>query len=74
MLLVVIIIIGILAALALPTFLNQVNKARQSEDKAFLSSIVRVQQAYITEKSVLPVMGWSCFWVLQISLQTIDMI
>jgi len=49
-LLVVIIIIGILAALSLPTFLNQANKARQSEGKIFLSSIVRTQQAYITEK------------------------
>jgi type IV pilus assembly protein PilA len=49
-LLVVIIIIGILAALALPTFLNQANKARQSEGKIFLTSIVRAQQAYITEK------------------------
>ncbi|TVQ21512.1 MAG: prepilin-type N-terminal cleavage/methylation domain-containing protein, partial [Leptolyngbya sp. DLM2.Bin15] len=34
-LLVVIIIIGILAAIALPSFLNQANKARQSEAQTY---------------------------------------
>ncbi|AFY56297.1 prepilin-type N-terminal cleavage/methylation domain-containing protein [Rivularia sp. PCC 7116] len=45
-LLVVIIIIGILSAIALPSFLNQANKARQSEAKQFIGSINRAQQAY----------------------------
>jgi type IV pilus assembly protein PilA len=40
-LLVVIIIIGILAALALPTFLNQASKARHSEAKTYLSAMNR---------------------------------
>lgn len=50
-LLVVIIIIGILAAIALPSFLNQANKARQSEAKSSVGSLNRAQQAYYLEKS-----------------------
>jgi type IV pilus assembly protein PilA len=49
-LLVVIIIIGILAAIALPSFLNQANKARQSEAKTYVGSMNRAQQAYFLEK------------------------
>lgn len=48
-LLVVIIIIGILAAIALPSFLNQANKARQSEAKTYVGSVNRAQQAYRLE-------------------------
>jgi type IV pilus assembly protein PilA len=47
--LVVIIIIGILAAIALPSFLNQANKARQSEAKTYTGSVNRAQQAYYLE-------------------------
>ena len=50
-LLVVIIIIGILAAIALPSFLNQANKARQSEASTQIGSMNRGQQAYYLEKS-----------------------
>jgi type IV pilus assembly protein PilA len=50
-LLVVIIIIGILAAIALPSFLNQANKAKQSEAKQYVGTIVRTQQAYYLENS-----------------------
>ena len=50
-LLVVIIIIGILAAIALPSFLNQANKARQSEAKSSVGALNRAQQAYYLEKS-----------------------
>ncbi len=49
-LLVVIIIIGILSAIALPSFLNQANKAKQSEAKQYLASINKGQQAYYAEK------------------------
>ena len=49
-LLVVIIIIGILAAIALPSFLNQASKARQSEAKTYVGSMNRAQQAYYLEK------------------------
>ena len=49
-LLVVIIIIGILAAIALPSFLNQASKARQSEAKTYVGSINRAQQAYYLER------------------------
>lgn len=49
-LLVVIIIIGILAAIALPSFLNQANKAKQSEARTYVGSMNRAQQAYYLEK------------------------
>ncbi|MFZ4729398.1 MAG: type IV pilin-like G/H family protein [Pseudanabaena sp.] len=49
-LLVVIIIIGLLAAIALPSFLNQSNKARYSEAKTYIGTMSRLQQAYYLEK------------------------
>ncbi|MDK2409577.1 type IV pilin-like G/H family protein [Aphanizomenon sp. PH219] len=48
-LLVVIIIIGILSAIALPSFLNQAKKAKQSEAKTYVGSMNRGQQAFYTE-------------------------
>lgn len=50
-LLVVIIIIGILAAIALPSFLNQANKGKQAEGKQYVSSVNKAQQAWYTENS-----------------------
>jgi prepilin-type N-terminal cleavage/methylation domain-containing protein len=50
-LLVVIIIIGILSAIALPSFLNQANKAKQSEAKQYIASINKGQQAFFVENS-----------------------
>ena len=50
-LLVVIIIIGILSAIALPSFLNQANKAKQSEAKQYISSLNKGQQAYYVENT-----------------------
>ena len=49
-LLVVIIIIGILAAIALPSFINQANKARFAEAKSYVGTMSRLQQAYYLEK------------------------
>ncbi len=49
-LLVVIIIIGILAAIALPSFLNQSQKARFAEAKSYVTTTSRLQQAYYMEK------------------------
>lgn len=49
-LLVVIIIIGILAAIALPSFLNQAQKARFAEAKSYTLTMSRLQQAYYLEK------------------------
>lgn len=43
-------IIAIISAIALPSFLNQANKARQAEAKAYVSAINRGQQAYRIEK------------------------
>ncbi|MBW4502808.1 MAG: prepilin-type N-terminal cleavage/methylation domain-containing protein [Scytonema hyalinum WJT4-NPBG1] len=48
-LLVVIIIIGILSAIALPSFLNQANKAKQTEGKTYVGSMNRAQQTYYLE-------------------------
>ncbi|MEH1832196.1 MAG: type IV pilin-like G/H family protein [Nostoc sp.] len=50
-LLVVIIIIGILSAIALPSFLNQANKGKQSESKQYTGSLNRAQQAYFLENN-----------------------
>lgn len=50
-LLVVIIIIGILAAIALPSFLSQANKAKQSEGKQYISSINKGQQSFFVENN-----------------------
>ncbi|MBN3991330.1 MAG: prepilin-type N-terminal cleavage/methylation domain-containing protein [Nostoc sp. NMS2] len=50
-LLVVIIIIGILSAIALPSFLNQANKAKQSEAKTYVGSMNRAQQAFYLENA-----------------------
>jgi type IV pilus assembly protein PilA len=46
-----IILIGILAAIALPSFLNQANKARESEAKNYVGAMVRGQQAYFLERN-----------------------
>src|SRR6476469_6145638 len=43
-------IIGIIAAIALPSFLNQANKAKQSEAKVYIGSINKGQQAYRIDK------------------------
>ncbi|MDB9399177.1 type IV pilin-like G/H family protein [Microcystis aeruginosa CS-567/02-A1] len=48
-LLVVIIIIGILSAIALPSFLNQAAKAKQSEAKSYVGAVNRAQQAHRIE-------------------------
>ncbi|WP_373543306.1 type IV pilin-like G/H family protein [Chamaesiphon sp.] len=50
-LLVVIIIIGILAAIALPNFLSQGAKAKQTEAKQNIGLVNRVQTAYRSENS-----------------------
>ena len=50
-LLVVIIIIGILSAIALPSFLNQANRARQSEAQTYAGSVNRAQQAFYLENN-----------------------
>ncbi len=41
--------IGILAAIALPSLLNQANKAKQSEAKQSVGAIIRSEQAYFLE-------------------------
>jgi type IV pilus assembly protein PilA len=51
-LLVVIIIVGVLAAIALPSFLNQIGKARGSEAKSNLGTMNRSQQSYRLENNV----------------------
>ncbi|MCL1469833.1 type IV pilin-like G/H family protein [Argonema antarcticum] len=43
-------VLTIIAAIALPTFLNQANKGRQAEAKQYVSSMLKAQQAYRIEK------------------------
>jgi type IV pilus assembly protein PilA len=50
-LLVVIVIIGILTAVALPNFLSQSAKAKQSEAKQYVAGYTRSQIAYRTDKT-----------------------
>jgi prepilin-type N-terminal cleavage/methylation domain-containing protein len=54
-LLVVIIIIGILSAIALPSFLNQAAKARGAEAKANVGALNRAQQAFFLEQQTFTV-------------------
>jgi len=49
-LLIVIIVIGILSAIALPSFLNQAKKGRQSEAKVYIGSMNRAHQADYLER------------------------
>jgi type IV pilus assembly protein PilA len=50
-LLVVVVIIGILAAIALPAFLAQTAKAKQSEARTYLGAWAKAQKAFRTEHS-----------------------
>jgi type IV pilus assembly protein PilA len=50
-LLVVVIIVGVLSAVALPSYLSQANKARSGEAKSALAAINRSQQGYRLENS-----------------------
>ncbi|MGK7903581.1 MAG: type IV pilin-like G/H family protein [Hormoscilla sp.] len=50
-LLVVIIIIGILSAIALPTYLSQANKAKESEAKIYLSATMKAQQPFYIQEN-----------------------
>ncbi|MEB3292851.1 MAG: type IV pilin-like G/H family protein [Synechococcales bacterium] len=46
-----IVLLGILMAIALPSFLNQANKAKESEAKTYTGSIMRGQQAFFLENN-----------------------
>ena len=48
---IVLVISGILAAIALPSFLNQASKAKQVEAKMYLGTINRAQQGYMLERA-----------------------
>jgi type IV pilus assembly protein PilA len=50
-LMVVIAIIGILAAIAIPNYMRYLIKTRQTEAKIFLSSIGRFQELYLIDNS-----------------------
>ncbi len=54
-LIVVVVIIGILSAIAVPSFQNASSKAKQKEASILLASYVKAAQAYYTEYSKLPV-------------------
>ena len=56
-LLIVVILMGVLAAVALPNLLGQVSKGRQAEAKNNLGTINRAQQAYRLEKATFGYIG-----------------
>ena len=53
-LIVVVVIIGILSAIAVPSFNNASDKAKQKEASVLLASYVKAAQAYYTEYSTIP--------------------
>ena len=62
-LMIVVAIIGILAAIAIPNYLNYQCKAKQSEAKSNLGSIAKCEEAYMSEYDVyssdLNEIGWA---------------
>ena len=48
---IVLLISGLLAAIALPSFLNQASKAKQVEAKMYLGTMNRAQQGYMLERA-----------------------
>jgi len=56
-LMITIVILGILSAVALPNYFNQVQRAKQSEAVATLAQIQNTLAAYIDEFNLLPT-GW----------------
>ena len=53
-LIVVVVIIGILSAIAIPSFQNAGDKAKQKEASTLVSSYIKAAQAYFTEYSMQP--------------------
>ena len=53
-LIVVVVIIGILSSIAIPSFQNASEKAKQKEASSLISSYLKASQAYYTENSVTP--------------------
>ena len=51
-LIVVVVIIGILSSIAIPSFQNASDKAKQKEPATLLASYVKAAQAYFTEYSM----------------------
>ncbi len=53
-LIVVVVIIGILSSIAIPSFQNASEKAKQKEASSLVSSYLKAAQAYYTENSLTP--------------------
>ena len=53
-LIVVVVIIGILSAIAIPSFQNASDKAKQKEPASLISTYLKAAQAFYTEYSMLP--------------------
>ena len=59
-LMIVIVIVGILSAIALPNFLNQTKKAAATEAKQQVSSIFKQAHTYVLEKGSLGTVDSDC--------------
>lgn len=57
---IVIVIVGILSAIALPNFLNQTKKAAATEAKQQVSSIFKQAHTYVLEKGALGTIDTDC--------------
>ncbi len=53
-LIVVVVIIGILSSIAIPSFQNASEKAKQKEASSLIASYLKAAQAYYTENSITP--------------------
>ncbi len=56
-LIVVVMIIGILSSIAIPSFMNAGDKAKQQEASVLISSYMKAVQAYYTSNSTPPITG-----------------
>jgi type IV pilus assembly protein PilA len=59
-LMIVIVIVGILSAIALPNFLNQTKKAAATEAKQQVSSVFKQTHAYVLENGSLGIVDGDC--------------
>jgi prepilin-type N-terminal cleavage/methylation domain-containing protein len=74
-LMIVVVIIGILAALAVPRYMRSATKAKQSEAKGVLKQVYTMQRAYFVEHEtyclngvVADAINWDAFAILAIEL------
>jgi prepilin-type N-terminal cleavage/methylation domain-containing protein len=71
-LMVVILIVGILAAVAIPIMRGRIDSAKWSEGKAMMGTIASSIRAYAAEKAVAPSLGAFAVWGPQLGFLAAD--